>query len=294
MRKVSAILLAVVASALLGCIGVVSRSLMGDGMDPLEITASRFAVVAVVLGSLLLVFDRRSLRIGGRDLTVFLLFGTSKVLCDVLLFISQSEADLSVSALLLNTAPYYVMAVMVLTGRERFSATRIMAVVLGFSGCVLVSGILAGGDATLTGLSAGASAGLMYAAFTIGGKVSSERGFGPVVSLFYMFLFGTVVSVPAAMLLGDHSFVLTNCIPGILIIGVLMTLVPFLLDLVALESAEASAVSLAMASEMVFAAMAGLFFFDETVTFTEIAGIAVFIVSLAIIGKAVPCGRDTS
>lgn len=282
--RAKAILMAVMASALLGTIGVVSRSLMDQGMGPMQIAAARFAVTAAVLGLALVLFDRGSLRIRLRDAAVLMFFGVSKVLCDILLFTSQAEADLSVSALLLNTSPYYVLAFAVIMHKEALTRPKIAAVVLGFLGCVLVSGVVGGASSSMAGIAAGASAGLLYAVYTMGGRIASDRGIGTLTSVFYMFLFGTAFVMPVSILSGWDVTLDIGIVSDILVIGVMMTLVPFLLDMKALSMTDASAVSVAMATEIVFAAVVGALAFGETLDVMDVLGIALMMLSVAMMG----------
>lgn len=78
--------------------------------------------------------------------------------------------------------------------KERLYAGKWIAIVLSFSGVVMVSGILdsEGMVLSLGGVLTGAFSGLMYAAYSLMGRSASHRQINPWTTLLYTFGFATI------------------------------------------------------------------------------------------------------
>jgi drug/metabolite transporter (DMT)-like permease len=88
--------------------------------------------------------------------------------------------------------------------KERLGWAKLLAVALSLGGCVLVSGALdaAAWQANLGGIVTGVLAGLCYAGYSLMGRVASQRGLNPWVTLLYTFGFATLFLLAANLLPG--------------------------------------------------------------------------------------------
>ena len=198
--KKTAPFLVLLAGILWGTMGLFVRTLNGKGLNTMEIVALRSIVTCAVLFLFLLVYNRQMLKIRLKDVWCFVGAGLfSIVFFNYCYFKAITMTSLSVAAVLLYTAPVMVMIMSYFLFHEKFTRRKVVAVVLTFLGCVLVTGI-AGNGAALSpkGILVGLGAGFGYALYSIFGKFAIERGYHSFTISFYTFLMAAIGSVPLA------------------------------------------------------------------------------------------------
>ncbi len=204
MRR-SASLLAVVASAAcFGTLAVLAELAYRSGARPLPLLAWRFALAAVLMGSLLAFRSPAALRVSGRDLIRFAVLATIGYgAASMCFFFALQRLPASVVAVLLYTFPAMVALASAGLLGERLGLSAIAGVAVTFAGCVLVLDPLSGewradGLGVLLGL--GAAAG--YAAFS----VLSGRwlpGKSRLVMMTYMFATSAILVSFVALAAGE-------------------------------------------------------------------------------------------
>ena len=169
-----AIFLVLLAGSLWGCIGLFSRTLSALGVGPETIVILRNAGACVVLAVLFLVYDRSIFRIQLRHFPIFLGTGIVSILFFTLCYFnSQQVSSLAVSAILLYTAPTFVVLLSALFWREKITKQKLLALIIAFFGCCCVAGLLGGSLAvTPKGLLLGIGSGLFYSSYTLFGRVA--------------------------------------------------------------------------------------------------------------------------
>ena len=280
-----AALFVALSAASFGFLGVPVRFLHDNGFAPLDITAVRLFVTTIALVIVALVVDRGLFKVRKRDLLFFILFGFFKLMSDVTLFRAQVTIDLSLSTLLQMTAPYYVLVISLFLFRERITLMKILAMLVAFIGCIFVTGVITGGMHSLdfVGVASALISGLFFGLYTIGCKLGSDKGYKPVTTMMYTFLFASLMTIPFA---NDvkvvESFVDVHLILGVLSLGILMTLIPFFVSTWGVQKLEASEVSLISVMEVITACIVGYFLFDEEMTVLNIIGMSLVVASIVI------------
>ncbi len=280
-----AALIVALSAASFGFLGVPVRFLHENGFAPLDITAVRLFVTTIALVLIALVVDRDLFKVRKKDLLFFILFGFFKLMSDVTLFRAQVTIELSLSTLLQMTAPYYVLVISLFLFKERITLMKILAMLVAFIGCIFVTGVITGGMHSLdfVGVASALISGLFFGLYTIGCKLSSDKGYKPVTTMMYMFLFASLMTIPFA---NDvkvvESFVDVHLILGVLSLGVLMTLIPFFVSTWGVQKLEASKVSLISVMEVITACIVGYFLFDEEMTVLNIIGMSLVVASIVI------------
>ena len=157
------------AGILWGCIGIFVRRLNAMGLYSMDIVFLRAVATALAMGAFLLIFNRKMFRIRLKDLWCFLGTGIcSIVFFNFCYFKAITLTSLSVAAVLLYTAPAIVMVLSFFLFGEKFTKRKVLALVLTFVGCVLVTGVLTdAGNVTGLGVLTGLGAGLGYALYSI-------------------------------------------------------------------------------------------------------------------------------
>ena len=278
------------AAAGWGVIGVFSRPMNAVGLTSLQVTFVRSVITLVGMGLLLLIRDRSLFRIRLRDGWMFLGTGlVSIIFFNVCYFTTIQMTTLAAASILLYTAPCFVMLMSALFFKERITAQKLLALVLAFGGCVLVSG-LGTGQISPQGLLTGIGAGFGYATYSIFGK-AALRKYHTFTLIFYTFLVSTVCLAPfahvgagAAALAGSGRAAL--CALGL---GLVSTFMPYVCYTTGLEHVEAGKASVLAFFEPLVATVCGILVFHEPLGLKNALGIG--LIFLAIVLLNVPVGK---
>jgi len=200
---------------------------------------------------------------------------------------SVMRVGVSMGAVLLAVAPVFSAIGGRIAYRERFGVGKLMALALNVVGCVLAvtGGRFSGLSLDPIGILMGVGAGFCYSLTPLIGRYASEEC-DPVTLCAYTYLFATV-----------FLLLLTNPLHGItltaplLLVGFLFGLVPTALSYLIYYKGvsrikEPSRVPIFASIEPVVAMAIGAAFFSETVTVGNLAGLAVVLLSIALIAKA--------
>lgn len=276
------------AGILWGSMGLFVRGLgnEGAGLSPVEIVQMRCIVAAAVLFLYMLFLDRKMLRIRLRDLWCFLGTGIcSIVFFNICYFTTIQMTSLSVAAVLLYTAPAFVIVLSAILFREAVTKRKVAALFLTFLGCVCVSGLMRGGGAlTPAGFLVGLGAGIGYALYSIFSRFALERGYGSMTISFYTFLIAAVGTIPfvSAQNLGLALSQGISTVGFILLFGMVTTVVPYLTYTRGLQGVENGQASIIASIEPVVATLLGILAFHETLHFDEVLGIVLILGAIAI------------
>ena len=282
-------LLIILAGCFWGSMGIFVRKLTSFGFSSVQIVSIRVTLAALFFCLLLLVKDRSGFRIALRDLPLFLGLGFGSILFfTVCYFTAISMMPLSTAAILLYTSPIWIMLMSMLFFREKLNKTKIIALLLAFAGCVLVSGI-SGDGVSLTGLLIGLGAGLGYGLYSILGTVALRK-YSPYTVTTYTFLFAAVgswfICGPADM---AGKFAAAPSLPLLLLFCVLTALVtcviPFLAYTLGLRTVEASRAGILATVEPLVATLVGILVFSEPLTLLSALGILLILSAVVLLNR---------
>ncbi len=265
----------IAAAVIWGSIGVAGRVAFRAGIVPLEAAFFRAAIAFLTLAVLVLVTNRNLLRIRSADLPLFAAFGLVGIGAFFVVYLyAISRTTVATAAILLYTAPAFVIVLSALLFSEPFTRTKQLAVALAFAGCVLV---VRGYDPrslrlNLPGVLAGLAAGLTYAMYSIFGKTALRR-YQPITTLVYALGFGTVIlalaAIPSGVIRLAHP---TSGWAAIIYLALMTTLLAQWLYLSGLHHVEAGRASLVATLEPVVAAILGFLALGETLEAWQILG----------------------
>ena len=285
MKKFAPILI-LIAGVLWGSMGLFVRTLNAQGLASMEIVGLRATVTVVALFLFLLLFDRKPFKICWKDLWCFLGTGIcSIVFFNFCYFKAITLTSLSVAAILLYTAPAIVMVLSYFLFQEKLTKRKLLALVMTFVGCVLVTGILTEtGNVTAGGILVGLGAGLGYALYSIFSRYALERGYTSLTITFYTFLIAAIGSFFFADM-GKVARVAMNGGGNLffcLAFGVLCTVVPYLTYTLGLQYVENGKASIIASVEPVTATLLGAVLFHEKLTVSGVLGIVLVLAALMI------------
>ncbi len=287
--KTSSIILVLASGCMWGCMGLLVRPLNEIGLVTMDICFLRGVVTFVVMLAGLLLFDRSALKIRVKDIWCFIGTGALSVsFFNFCYFKTITLTSLSVAAVLLYTAPAFVMIMSFFLFREDMTKKKVAALVIAFIGCVLVSGVV-GGSGTLNakGLLVGLGAGFGYALYSIFGRYALQRGYGSLTITFYTFVFATLATVFMADVSSIINIVETE--PGLSVYAAFMilfvTLFPYLCYTKGLSGMENGAASVIASIEPVMATVLGILIYKEEMTVVNAFGMILVLASIVILNS---------
>ena len=295
MRRSVAIALILGGCFLWACIRISSRALYSAGFTPLQVSATKSGVTALGVGIVLLLADRAKFKVKKNDIWLIALLGLSKFVQDYLIFYGQAHISLSLTAMLQLTSPYYVLVFSAIIFRERITLGKVVCMVIAAVGCVLATGVLAGGENNDTfGIIAAVTAGIAGGAFAMASKGTLTRGYAPETALFYMFAVGAFISLficdPISMV--RTSFDDLSVLAYALMLGIAFTLIPHFMNLSAMRHMPITHVTVIGLSEIIFTAIVGYFAFEEILSLSNAIGMVLIMVSIIIMETVVSDDED--
>ena len=286
------VIMILIAASGWGLIGVFSRPLSAAGLSSIQMTFIRSFIVTVGIGLLLLIKDRKMLYIKLKDFWLFLGTGIiSIIFFNVCYFSTIEMTTLATASILLYTAPFFVMLMSAMFFKERITARKLIALVLAFFGCMLVSGF-AGSDISLTALMMGIGSGLGYASYSIFGKVALKK-YHTFTVIFYTFLVSSAGLLPFAGLPNIITAFAadTHTVFLALGLGVVSTFMPYICYTSGLKHVEAGKASVLAFAEPMVATIAGILLFHEQLHLKNAMGIV--LIFLAIVLLNIPLNRNS-
>ena len=284
--KKKALIAVLAAGTFWGFMGLFVRVLNAAGFGSFEVAQARITTGLVIVGIYLLIFNPKLLIIRLRDIWCFLGTGiVSLLLFSVCYFSALTYTSLSVAAILLYTAPCFVMVMSLFLFKEKLSSQKILALVVAFAGCVLVSGL--GSDSAVSGIGMllGLGSGFFYALYSIFGRYAINRGYGAWTMTFYTFLFCSIGcaflsdwQVIGSVMAADSANIL-----WVLGLGFVTAFLPYVLYSIGLEHMESSKASILASVEPVVSALFGVFVFHERLSAWGILGIAMVLGAIVVL-----------
>ena len=275
------------AALLWGSMGCFGKYLSAYGLGSFETTQIRITVGFIAICVYLLIFNRDLLKIKLKDLWCFLGTGVVSLLFfSISYFKSLEYVPMSTAAILVYTAPIFVMLMSVVLFKERITVVKIIALISAFLGCVFVSGIAGGGVNKPVGLLLALLSGVFYALYSIFSRYAIIRGYSSLTIVFYTFLFSSL----GCSLLCDwgklSSVVFVPDAKVILLsvgLGIVTGFLPYVFYSKALELMESSKASIMASLEPVVATVLGVILFKESLTVLSVIGIILVLTAVVLL-----------
>ena len=278
-------LLIIIAACFWGSMGIFVRRLGSYGFDSIQIVSIRVTLAALMFGLVLFIKDRSGFKIALKDIPLFLGLGFGSILFfTVCYFKAISMMSLSTAAILLYTSPIWIMLMSVLFFHEKLNKKKIIALILAFGGCVLVSGI-SGEKISLLGLLVGLGSGIGYGLYSILGTIALRK-YSPYTVTTYTFLFAAVgswfICRPGDVIskfseADDLGWLILFCCLTALITAV----IPFLSYTLGLSMVEASKAGILATVEPLVATLIGVVVYDEPLT--ALSGLGILLILSAVV-----------
>lgn len=258
------------AAGLWSVAAVAARDLFDRGVDPLELAQAR-ALIAVA--GLALIPAARAKKGAGAARAAVLL-GLSIALVNAVYYMAIARLDVAVALVLQYTAPALVVMWVALTNRRPPAREVVLALLVTFTGVVLVSGLVGGdiGGVTPVGIAFGFASAFLFATYTLLSE-SVGKAYGVLGALLRGFAAASVMwflfQVPRGW--PAELFVAEN-VPAIMFVGIAGTLMPFILFLWGVQQVQAERAAIAATLEPILAAVVAWVWLDQVLEPVQVAG----------------------
>lgn len=257
------------------------------GLNEMQLVFLRTFFSALVLGIILLIKDKSLFKIRHKDLWLFIAAGIlSIVLFNFCYYKTMSLTSLSVAAVLLYTAPFFVVIMSVFIFKQPLTVKKCAACVTAFVGCCLVTGAFGTGEKlSAAAIVFGLLTGFGYSLYTVFSRLLLDRGYNSYTITFYTFGFALLGCIPFT----DFKSAASVCInaPAVVPVAFLMavfnTVIPYLLYTVGLCGVDASIAPIIAMVEPVVATIIGAVVYAEPITLSGAAGILIVLASVSVL-----------
>ena len=280
-------ILIIIAGLFWGSMGLFVRHLNALGFTSIQVACLRLVTAGIIFSLILLIKDPKGFKIQVRDIPLFLALGLVSILFFTCCYFTAIRLmTMSTAAILLYTSPIWVMVLSVIFLKEKITSRKVIALILAFAGCILVSGF--GGKVTLPGVLAGLGSGLGYGLYSIFGTFALRK-YKPLTVTCYTFLIAGAGSV----FVSDPSDLFSKIagagsVPAfagfVLLTAVVTAVIPFLLYTIGLNKTTASKAAVLATVEPAAATLFGFFVMKESLGLIAVCGIvlvfaAIFVLS---------------
>ncbi|MBE6577782.1 MAG: hypothetical protein E7653_06560 [Ruminococcaceae bacterium] len=287
MKNKLSVIFILLAGALWGSSCIFVNKLSSMGFSPMQCTAIRTLFGALILNAALLIKGRHHYKMSLASYGLCAASGICSVLsmC-IFYYYSMTYTSAAVSAILLYTAPLFVMIMSVLFLGERFTAKKIVAFVIAIIGCALVSGIVTGAAASGLGILFGVLSGFSYSLYGIFADLFMKKNKEPLTFSALSFAFAAL----GALIISKPWQIVGVCaeaekpyfLPLLFVVFSLCTAVlPYLFYTKGLTGVRPDVASILAFSEPLMAAVFGIAVLGQPLDAWQVVGI--LLVTLAIV-----------
>jgi drug/metabolite transporter (DMT)-like permease len=292
---------ALVSAVFLSTTSIFIRYLVTNfDMPPLVLAFWRNVFVVATLLPVMLVASPRLLRVDRAHLPFLALFGLMLAGFNGLWAISVANNGAAVATVMVYCSVAYTAVLGWKFLGESMGWMKIAAIALCMGGCALISGALqaATWQVNLLGVVAGLLTGLCYTAYSLMGRVTSERGISPWTTLLYIFAFAgsflflinmTGGSVPGSAVRAADLFWLGDSVRGwtvMILLGAIPTVGGYGFYNVSLTLLDASIANIIVSLEPAFTAVFAFLVLGEILTPVQVLGSALLLSGVAAIKLA--------
>ena len=279
-------ILIIIAGLFWGSMGIFVRHLNDLGFSSIQVACLRLTTAGILFALILLIKDRKGFKIALRDIPLFLALGLVSILFFTCCYFTAIRLmTMSTAAILLYTSPIWVMIFAIIFLKEKFTIQKLIALILAFAGCVLVSGF--GGKVTVVGILVGLGSGLGYGLYSIFGTFALKK-YSPYTVTCYTFLIAGLGSIfvanPVDLISKISSIENKPALFGfVLLTAVVTAVIPFLLYTLGLNMTTAGKAAVLATVEPAAATLFGFFVMKETVGPVAIAGILLVFAAIIVL-----------
>ena len=263
------------------------------GFSSIQGAVIRITTGMIILGIFLLIKDRSLFKVKPKHLPLLAANGLISVLLMTSFYFASVSAgtSMSITAVLVYTAPFIVVLVSCLFMGEKFTLQKVISLIVAFIGCCLVS-LTDAGQSTPLGLVFGVCSGVSYALYSILSTVAIRKNIHSFTITFYSFAFASIGCIFIAIFTDmGEVFAVAKDIPGLLLAifgtGLVTAVLPFTLYTKGLSGTSPSKASIMAYIEPIAACVFG-YFRGETLTPLMVLGIVLTVTAIVFLNIKIP------
>lgn len=275
-----------------GSSGIFVRTLTQNGIDQTTLLFLRFSIAVVPILIAILLTDKELFRIELSDIPLFLVCSICIVGLNLCYNQSMNTVPLSLAAVLLSTAPIFVLIFAYALFRERITSRKIICIILAILGCILMTGVLEYDMAQipLFGILSGVGAALFWAVYLMASKKSIENGKHTFTILFYCVIFITLALLPFTSFTQISAFITphpTSSIIFLIIHSTFSFALPYILSTVSLNYIDSGVSSIFLSgAEPLAALIFGILIYSEIPTILMLCGFILTVIAMIMLSRA--------
>lgn len=276
----------VLAGILWGIISVFIKTLSAAGLSSLQIMTIRAVLAAVLLLVFLLIKDKSLLKIQFKDMWMFVGTGIlSLTFFTVCYFHTILTSGASIAVILLYTSPIFVLLLSMLLFKEKITWKKLLALVMTFTGCILVTGIGGGqGGLSVKSFLIGICAGFGYALYSIFSRFALKKYHSLTVT-FYTFVFSGISLIPFVHITQLPALFSPKTALFALGIAFFCTVLPYILYTYSLSGLETGKAAILVTVEPLVGTLIGIFLWKEETSILKLAGIVLIFAAVIMLGS---------
>lgn len=291
-RKINLHFLYILISAIFwGTAGIYVRTLSATSLSQMGIVFGRSFFTALILAVLIIFKDKKFFKVKLKDLPFFVGAAVfSIILFNYSYYKTMSLTSLSVAAVLLYTAPFFVVILSVFLFKEKLTFKKVCALLVAFVGCLFVTGVLGAKERLKpVAIIFGLLTGLGYALYTIFSRILIDKGYNTFTITFYTFLFSAVFCLPLINVTKTVSVLFSSdtALFTLILMALFNTVIPYIFYTKGLLGVEASVAPIIATLEPVVATVTGILIYGEKLTLSGLFGIVLVLGSVLILNLRV-------
>lgn len=286
------LILPILAGILFGSSGIFVRTLTQNGIDAATLLFLRFSIAIPVMLIAILATDKKQLKIKLNDIKLLIITAIGIIGLNVLYNIAMNTISLSIAAVLLSSAPVFVIIIAYPIFKEKITKSKVLSIILVIIGCILTTGLIEGNASNVTGIGiiGGIGAAIFWAIYMMGSKKALENGLHTYTIVLYSILINTLILIPFTSFNQITTFVNANIIGNTIFLILHSTLsfaIPYILLTVSIKYMDSGSASIfTSGAEPLAALIFGMLFYSEIPTILMFSGIIITIIALAILTKS--------
>lgn len=286
------LILPILAGILFGSSGIFVRTLTQNGIDAATLLFLRFSIAIPVMLIAILATDKKQLKIELNDIKLLIITAIGIIGLNVLYNIAMNTISLSIAAVLLSSAPVFVIIIAYPIFKEKITKSKVLSIILVIIGCILTTGLIEGNASNVTGIGiiGGIGAAIFWAIYMMGSKKALENGLHTYTIVLYSILINTLILIPFTSFNQITTFVNADIMGNTIFLILHSTLsfaMPYILLTVSIKYMDSGSASIfTSGAEPLAALIFGMLFYSEIPTILMFSGIILTIIALAILTKS--------
>lgn len=280
----------IIAGCLWGIIALFINELNKIGFSSMQCVAIRVFLSAVILLTYLCIKKRAFLYIKLKDIKYFIGTGILSIVFFNFCYFECIKiiGGAAIPALLLYTAPIFVMIFSCIFFKEKMTVSKIISLIIAFLGLCFVTGCFGKSESiSLVTILLGLGSGLGYALYSIFGKFLVNK-YNILTITTYTFIVATLGVIPISNIWTVfYLFVDLKSILLSLGLAIFCTILPFLFYTKGLNKVEAGKAAILATIEPFMATIIGVLVYNENLSLFKILGLILIFLSIVYLNKAV-------